>query len=252
VVELDVAAEFDVAAAVLGVLAAELVAGPAEFDVVAEFDVAVPDCVVWVWVCGAVDVGAEAGDDDELCVGVDVDVGLAVLVGVGVGVGVGLAEVGAAVVGDGCVAGVDTLGWAVDCCVGLAVVAWFAGALVEFPARDAVGLTPFLDPLRDECETSRTTTTATMTAATAAAMGQPHRRNGDGGPPGGVPPVPPVLSLPNVTAPGAAAMDVSGSMPRSATVAPAGMSARTVGSGPAGPAGTEAPERGAGVAGSGV
>jgi len=141
------------------------------------------------WVCGGVDVvGADAGDDDVLCVGVGVgvgvDVGLGVVVGVGVDVGVGLCDVGGAVVGDACVAGVDAAGADVGCCAGvlegLAVAVWPAGALVAFPARDAVGLTPVLGLLPVECEVSRTATTAMMATATAAAaMGQRHRRNGD-------------------------------------------------------------------------
>ena len=118
-----------------------------------------------------------------LCVGVGVDVGLGVVVGVGVGVGVGLCDVGEALVEDACVAGLDTAGWDVGragVLEGLAVAVWPAGALVAFPARDAVGLTPVLGLLPVECEVSRTATTAMMATATAAAaMGQRHRRNGD-------------------------------------------------------------------------
>lgn len=112
----------------------------------------------------------------------------------------------------------------VGCCVGacdaLAVAVGVAGGFVVCPARDGVGLT-----LGAPCEldTSRTATTAMMTAAAATAIGQRHRRQPDGGPAGGIPPVPPGTSRPaTVDEPDAGTRDVfgkSGPRPRSTLVA---------------------------------
>jgi hypothetical protein len=184
---------------------------------------------------GGVDVvGVTAGDDVGLCVGVRAAVGLDVAARVA---GEAWVALGAA-----CLTGVCPADWDVGCSagvfVGLAVVVRVAGSRVEFPTSDAVGVTPLCGP-PGECAVSRTpSTTATMATAATARMGQRHRRNGDGRPAGGVPPVPPGMSRPAaVTGPGMETRDVSGRTLWStlaadgARAADGGMSgARTVGS----------------------
>jgi hypothetical protein len=100
------------------------------------------------------------------------------------------------------------VGRCVGVCDALAVTVGVAGGFVVCPARDGVGLT-----LGAPCEldTSRTATTAMMTAAAATTIGQRHRRQPDGGPAGGIPPVPPGAFRPAaVTGPDAGTKDVSG------------------------------------------
>ena len=161
-------------------------------------------------------VGAVVGDVDV--------VGVALAVGDDVAVGVG-DDVEVLAVAEDCVAGLETGDWDVGVvvgrCVGFVecVFVGVAGCFVAFPAREAVGVPPFGAP-PDECDVSRTATTAmTATAATAAAMGQRHRRNGDGGPAGGGPPVPPGIFRPTaVTAPDTGTRAVAGRRPCSALV----------------------------------
>lgn len=186
-----------------------------------------------------------------VAVGVGNVVGVAVgdvnVVGVGVGVAAWVGDEVAVAVGDdvavllavaeGCVPWVNPVDWDAGAVVGLfdgafdngPVAVGVAGGRVVSPARDAVGLTPTLDP-PPECDVSRTATTATTAAAAAAASSQGHRRNADGRRPGGGPPVPPGMSRPAaVNGPDTGTRDVSGRRPCSTRVAEADSSAAAAG-----------------------
>ena len=167
------------------------------------------------WV-GVVAVGVAVGVVVGVVVGDAVEVGVAVVVGVGDDDAVLLA------VAEGCVPWVNPADWdVVGRFAGVrdGVLVGVAGGRVASPARDAVGVTPTLGVAPFECVASSTATTATITAA-AAATGQRHRRNGDFGLVGGMPPVPPAAPWPAaVTAPDAEMRAVSGSRPCSTRVA---------------------------------
>jgi len=168
---------------------------------------------------------------------------------------VGAVVVGAVVAGAaGWVTGVNALavgvGFFAGCLAGvfeaLTVAVGVAGGFVVSPARDAVGLGlgPPCEPVR-----SRTATTAMMTAAAAAVSGQRHRRQPDGGWPGGtggmplVPPATPGTVRAALCGPDAGTMAVAGSSgPRARSSRVAAIeSAAAAAASPAATAGTAGP-----------